>query len=61
MHNVQDPAGRSFENLYSYIIEDGIDELSDPDRFSSFFEPFKLLVDKEVRKYMKETGKWIAF
>ena len=57
MHNVQDPEGRSFENLYSYMLEDGIDELSDTDRFSFFFEPYKPLVDKEMRRYKKEFPK----
>ena len=54
MYNVQDPEGRSFENLYSYMIEDGIDELSDVDRFSFFFEPYKSLIDKEIKRYKKE-------
>ena len=57
MHNVQDPEGRSFANLYSYMLEDGIDELSDSDRFSFFFEPFKSLADKEIRRYKKEMAK----
>ena len=57
MHNVQDPEGRSFENLYSFMIEDGIDELSDSDRFAFFFEPYKPLTDKEVKKYEKEMSK----
>jgi len=57
MHNVQDPEGRSFENLYSFMIEDGIDELSDSDRFAFFFEPYKPLTDKEVKRYKKEMSK----
>ena len=57
MHNVQDPEGRSFENLYSYMLEDGIDELSDPERFSFFFEPYKPLIDSEVKRYKKEMTK----
>lgn len=57
MHNVQDPEGRSFENLYTYMLEDGIDELSDPDRFAFFFEPYKPLVDKEIKRYKKEMSK----
>ena len=57
MHNVQDPEGRSFENLYSYMSEDGIDELSDADRFAFFFEPYKQLTDKEVKRYKKEMSK----
>ena len=57
MHNVQDPEGRSFENLHSYMLEDGIDELSDSEHFSFFFEPYKPLIDKEVKRYNKEMGK----
>ena len=57
MHVSQDPEGRSFENLYSYMIEDGIDELADADRFSFFFEPYKPLIDKEIKKYKKEVTK----
>ena len=57
MYNVQDPEGRSFENLFSYMQEDGIDELSDSDRFSFFFEPFKILADKEIKRYRKEVSK----
>ena len=57
MHNVQDPEGRSFENLYSYMLEDGIDELSDSDRFAFFFEPYKPLIDKEVKRFKKEMSK----
>ena len=57
MHNVQDPEGRSFENLYSYMIEDGIDELSDAERFAFFFEPYKPLIDKEIKNFKKETAK----
>lgn len=57
MHNVQDPEGRSFENLYSYMSEDGIDELSDAERFAFFFEPYKPLIDKEVKRFKKEVGK----
>ena len=57
MHNVQDPEGRSFENLYSYMHEDGIDELSDADRFSFFFEPYKPLIDKEIKNFKKEIKK----
>ena len=57
MHNVQDPEGRSFENLYSYMQEDGIDELSDADRFSFFFEPYKPLIDKEIKNFKKEIKK----
>jgi len=57
MHVVQDPEGRSFENLFSYMQSDGIDELNDSDRFAFFFEPYKTLIDKEVKRYNKEISK----
>ena len=41
MYNVQDPEGRSFENLYKMMKEDGIDELISDKKFSAFFEPYK--------------------
>lgn len=53
MYTVQDPEGRSFGNLFGYMKENGIDELSDSDRFATFFEPFKHLIDKEIREYKK--------
>jgi hypothetical protein len=37
--------------------EDGIDELSDADRFSFFFEPYKPLIDKEIKNFKKEVKK----
>ena len=57
MYTVQDPEGRSFENLYNFIVEDNIDELKNEKKFSAFFEPFKTLVDAEILRYKKETGK----
>ena len=57
MYVVQDPEGRSFDNLYRCMKEDGIDELSDSSRFATFFEPFKPIIDKEIKKFKKETDK----
>ena len=54
MYNVQDIEGRSFSNLYNYIVEDGIDELKNESKFASFFEQFKILADKEIKRYKKE-------
>lgn len=54
MYNVQDTEGRSFKNLYQYIVEDGIDELKSESKFASFFEQFKVLADKEIKRYEKE-------
>lgn len=49
MYAPLDPEGRSFSNLYSLLIESGIDELRDENRFSSFFSDFKGLADKEMK------------
>ena len=57
MYAVQDTEGRSFGNLYQYIIEDDITELKSENKFASFFEQFKILADKEIRRYEKEFGK----
>jgi len=54
MYNVQDPEGRSFGNLYQYIVEDDITELRDENKFATFFEPFKSLAEKEIVRYKKE-------
>ena len=53
MHAPQDPEGRSFGNLYQYIIDDGIDELRGDTKFTSFFRPFKEFADREVKRYEK--------
>lgn len=57
MYNVQDPEGRSFGNLYQYIVEDDITELRDENKFATFFEPFKSLSEKEIARYKKEIKK----
>lgn len=49
MYTPLDPEGRSFSNLYSILIENGIDDLRDENRFSSFFSEFKSLVDREIK------------
>lgn len=51
MYEVQDPEGRSFQNLYDYILEDGIDELRDPNAFARFFEEYKFFADREIKRY----------
>lgn len=49
MYTPLDPEGRSFSNLYSILIKNGIDDLRDENRFSSFFSEFKSLVDREIK------------
>lgn len=49
MYTPLDPEGRSFANLYSIICENGIDDLKDENRFSTFFSEFKTLVDRELK------------
>lgn len=51
MYAPMDPDGRSFTNLYQYIIDDNITDLRNHDRFSSFFSTFKPLADKEIKRY----------
>ena len=51
MYNAMDPTDRSFENLYKMIEDDDITELRGQGRFASFFEPFKILADKEKRRF----------
>jgi 5'-3' exonuclease len=46
-----DPHGRSFSNLYKYILEDGIDIWQDDMKFTNFFTTFKRLEEKEVQRY----------
>lgn len=50
-----DPEGRSFSNLYKLIVRDDIENLKDSDSFSKFFEPFKALADREIKKFKNET------
>ena len=54
MYAPLDPEGRSFENLYEMIKRDGIEDLMNPNSFSSFFIPFKELTDREKKKYKDE-------
>ena len=49
MHIPIDPEGRSLMNLYNILIENGIDELKDENRFSSFFAEYKTLMDREIK------------
>lgn len=51
MYAPQDPDGRSFKNLYSYIKEDKIDDLMGDTKFASFFAPFKSFAEREIKRY----------
>ena len=53
MYAPQDPEGRSFKNLYSYIKEDKIEELMGDTKFASFFAPFKSFAEREIKRYEK--------
>ena len=53
MYAPMDPEGRSFTNLYQYILDDNITDLKKIDRFSSFFSTFKPLIDREINRYNK--------
>ena len=51
MYATQDPEGRSFKNLYQYIVEDDIDELTGDTRFASFLAPFKSFAEREIKRF----------
>lgn len=53
MHTPMDPEGRSFSNIYALIKEDGISELYDESKFSTFFSSFKPLIKREMEKFEK--------
>jgi len=53
MYSPLDPNDRSLSNLYQYILRDGIDELRDTNKFSTFFSAFASLRDKEIKFYEK--------
>jgi len=49
MHAPLDAEGRSLSNLYEILMRNGIDDLRDENRFSSFFYEYKMLIDRETR------------
>lgn len=51
MYAPMDPEGRSFSNLYQYILRDNITDLIKSERFSNFFSSFKPLIDKEIKRF----------
>lgn len=51
MYAPQDPEDRSFGNLYKMVNEDNIEELMSETKFSSFFNIFKRLQEKELKLY----------
>lgn len=54
MYTPLDPDGRSLQNLYSIILENGIEELKDSNKFGNFFIEFKYLIDKEEKFFKRE-------
>lgn len=48
-----DPSERTFANVYNIIKENGIVELIDEDKFSSFFSSFYKLIDNEKKFFEK--------
>ena len=51
MYAVQDPSGRSFNNLYNLILEDKIIDLMKENHFSSFFSSFNPFISREVKRF----------
>lgn len=50
MYNPLDPEGRSLSKLYKILMENGLDEFKDENRFANFFIEFKYLIDREQKK-----------
>lgn len=57
MYAPQDPEGRSFSNIYRLVKEDGITELYDESKFSTFFSSFKPLIKREMENFEKDCEK----
>lgn len=51
MYSPMDTEGRSFTNLYQYILDDNITDLKETNKFSTFFVTFKPLIDKEIKRF----------
>lgn len=49
MYAPMDTIGRSVENLYSIICNNGIDDLIESSKFSNFFTEFMYLINKEKK------------
>jgi hypothetical protein len=52
MYAPMDPEGRSYQNLYKMICRDGIENLTDPDKFAWLFEEFKQVSERERKRYL---------
>ena len=55
IHAPMDPEGRSFSNIYKLIQEDGITDLYNESKFSSFFSSFKPFIAREEERFKKYT------
>lgn len=44
-----DSEGRSMDNLYRILLDNDVDTLKDPTKFSNFFTEFMYLIDKEQK------------
>ena len=51
MHTPMDPDGRSFENIYTLVREDGIEKLYNESSFAQFFSSFKPFIGREIARY----------
>lgn len=54
MHAPLDPDGRSMQNLYEILINNGVDEYREPNRFAGFFSQFDGLINQEKQKSASE-------
>lgn len=54
MYAEMDSEGRSFENVYRIICDNGFDELNDENKFASFFAAFNPIADKEKKRFKEK-------
>lgn len=51
MYAPLDPSGRDFKNIYQIVIENGMSDLMDEKKFSTFFSSFNPIMEKEKKRF----------
>lgn len=53
MYAPLDPTDREFKNIYKIVLDNGMSELLDENKFSSFFSSFNPIIETEKKRYKK--------
>ena len=51
MYAPLDPDGRDYKNVYKIILDNGMSDLFDERKFSSFFSSFNQIIEREKKRY----------